>query len=540
MITVTGLSLRFSDKNLFEDVNVKFTPGNCYGVIGANGAGKTTFVRILSGDLEPSTGTVAITPGERLATLQQDHFAYDAYGVMETIYMGFPRLYEVMRAKDTLYAKADFSEADGLLAADLEHEFAELGGWDAETDAEKLLMGLGVERDAHAKKMGELTGGEKVKVLLAQALFGNPHILILDEPTNHLDFQAIRWLEEFLIEYPNTVIVVSHDRYFLNKVCTHMLDIDFGKVNLVVGNYDFWYESSQLMLRLMADRNKKKEDRIRELQAFIARFGSNASKARQATSRKKMLDKIVLDEIRPSSRRYPYIGFTPEREIGKDVLFVEGLSKTIDGEKVLSDVTFTMQREDKIAFLSRSERARTTLFQILMGELEPDAGTFRWGKTTSRAYLPKDVNPFFDGVDLNLIDWFRQYSPDDHESFCRGFLGKMLFSGDDALKQAHVLSGGEKMRCMFSRLMLSSANILLLDEPTNHLDLESITAVNNGLIAFKGAILFASHDYEFVQTIANRVIELTPGGMVDSMLPLDAYLLDEQVQERLRVLYAGV
>ncbi|NLN45502.1 MAG: ATP-binding cassette domain-containing protein [Clostridiaceae bacterium] len=537
MITVTDLSLRFSDKKLFEDVNAKFTPGNCYGIIGANGAGKTTFVRILSGDLEPTSGTVTITSGERLATLKQDHFEFDEFSVMETVFMGFPRLHEIMRAKDELYAKPDFSEEDGLKAADLEHEFAELNGWEAETDAEKLLMGLGIDRPLHTRLMSELTGGDKVKVLLAQALFGSPHILVLDEPTNHLDFNAIRWLEEFLIEYPNTVIVVSHDRHFLNKVCTHMMDIDFGKANLVVGNYDFWYESSQLMLRLTSDRNKKKEDRIRELQAFIARFGSNASKARQATSRKKMLEKIVLDDILPSSRRYPYIGFTPEREIGKDVLFVDGLSKTINGEKVLSDVTFAMNREDKIVFLSRSELARTTLFEILMGEIEPDAGSFRWGTTTSQAYLPKDVNSFFDGVELNLIDWIRQYSPDDHEGFCRGFLGKMLFSGDEALKQANVLSGGEKMRCMFSKLMLSSANILILDEPTNHLDLESITAVNNGLIAFKGALLFASHDYEFIQTIANRVIELTPNGIVDSLLPLDEYLVDENVQQKLRTLY---
>ena len=537
MITVTDLSLRFSDKKLFEDVNAKFTPGNCYGIIGANGAGKTTFVRILSGDLEPTSGTVTITSGERLATLKQDHFEFDEFSVMETVFMGFPRLHEIMTAKDELYAKPDFSEEDGLKAADLEHEFAELNGWEAETDAEKLLMGLGIDRPLHTRLMSELTGGDKVKVLLAQALFGNPHILVLDEPTNHLDFNAIRWLEEFLIEYPNTVIVVSHDRHFLNKVCTHMMDIDFGKANLVVGNYDFWYESSQLMLRLTSDRNKKKEDRIRELQAFIARFGSNASKARQATSRKKMLEKIVLDDILPSSRRYPYIGFTPEREIGKDVLFVDGLSKTINGEKVLSDVTFAMNREDKIVFLSRSELARTTLFEILMGEIEPDAGSFRWGTTTSQAYLPKDVNSFFDGVELNLIDWIRQYSPDDHEGFCRGFLGKMLFSGDEALKQANVLSGGEKMRCMFSKLMLSSANILILDEPTNHLDLESITAVNNGLIAFKGALLFASHDYEFIQTIANRVIELTPNGIVDSLLPLDEYLVDENVQQKLRTLY---
>ncbi|MEA4887894.1 MAG: ATP-binding cassette domain-containing protein [Clostridiaceae bacterium] len=537
MITVTNLGLRFSDKKLFEDVNVKFTPGNCYGVIGANGAGKTTLIRILSGELEPTTGSVTITPGERLATLKQDHFAYDEYPVLDTVIMGYKRLYEIMKEKEVLYAKEDFSEADGLLAADLEHEFAERNGWDAETDAEKLLMGLGIDKEQFGSQMKDLNSSDKVKVLLAQSLFGNPNILLLDEPTNHLDFKAIRWLEEFLIEYPNTVIVVSHDRHFLNKVCTHMLDIDFGKANLVVGNYDFWYESSQLMLRLMNDRNKKKEDRIHELQAFIARFGSNASKARQATSRKKMLDKIVLDDIQPSSRRYPFIGFTPEREAGKDILFVDNLGKTVNGVKVLNKVTFTMNRGDKIAILARDELARTTLFQILMGELEPDEGSYRWGTTTSQAYLPKDNTVFFDKVKLSLVDWIRQYSPDQNESFCRGFLGKMLFSGDEVLKMADVLSGGEKMRCMFARLMLSSANILILDEPTNHLDLESITAVNNGLTAFKGSLLFASHDYKFIETIANRVIELTPNGSFSSSLPLDEYLENETVQARIAEMY---
>ena len=537
MITVTNLSLRFSDKKLFDDVNVKFTPGNCYGVIGANGAGKTTFIRILSGEIEPTTGSVVITPGERLATLKQNQFAFDDYPALETVIMGFSRLYEIMKEKDVLYAKDPFTEEDGHLAADLEHEFAELGGWDAETDAEKLLMGLGVDKSLHHSLMRDLPSGDKVKVLLAQSLFGNPHILLLDEPTNHLDYKAIRWLEEFLIDYPNTVIVVSHDRHFLNKVCTHMLDIDFGKARLVVGNYDFWYESSQLMLRLMNDRNKKKEDRIAELQSFIARFGSNASKARQATSRKKMLDKIVLDEIRPSSRRYPFIGFTPEREAGKDILYVENLCKTINGEKVLDNITFRMNKGDKIAILSRNDLARTTLFQILSGELEPDSGTFRWGTTTSQAYLPKDNTAFFEGVQLNLIDWIRQYSSDQNESYCRGFLGKMLFSGEEALKEARVLSGGERMRCMFSRMMLSSANILILDEPTNHLDLESITAVNNGLVAFKGSLLFASHDYTFIETIANRIIELTPGGVVDSHLPIDEYLEDEIVQARVEAMY---
>jgi ATPase subunit of ABC transporter with duplicated ATPase domains len=540
MITVSNLSLRFSDKKLFDDVNVKFTPGNCYGVIGANGAGKTTFIRILSGELEPSTGSVTITPGERLATLKQNQFAYDAHTVLDTVIMGFKRLHEIILEKEKLYAKDPFTEADGLVAADLEHEFAELNGWEAETDAEKLLMGLGVAKAMHQALMKDVPSGVKVKVLLAQALFGNPHILLLDEPTNHLDFKAIRWLEEFLIDYPNTVIVVSHDRHFLNKVCTHMLDIDFGKARLTVGNYDFWYESSQLMLRLMNDRNKKKEDRISELQAFIARFGSNASKARQATSRKKMLEKIVLDEILPSSRRYPFIGFSPEREAGKDILAVENLSKTINGVKVLDKVTFRVNRGDKIVILARNDQARTTLFQILAGEVEPDEGSFRWGTTTSQAYLPKDNSAFFDGVELSLVDWIRQYSPDQNESFCRGFLGKMLFSSDEALKRAKVLSGGEKMRCMFSRLMMSSANVLLLDEPTNHLDLESITAVNNGLMAFKGTLLFASHDHKFIETIATRVIELTPGGVIDSDLPIDEYLDDEALQARVDAKYEQV
>ena len=539
MITVTDLSLRFSDKKLFDEVNVKFTPGNCYGVIGANGAGKTTFIRILSGEVEPTTGSVTITPGERLATLKQNQFAYDEFTVRETVIMGFKRLYEIMKEKEALYAKPDFSEEDGHLAADLEHEFSELNGWDAETDAEKLLMGLGVGKEFHDALMKDIPSGDRVKVLLAQALFGNPHILLLDEPTNHLDYKAIRWLEEFLIDYENTVIVVSHDRHFLNKVCTHMLDIDFGKARLVVGNYDFWYESSQLMSRLVAEKNRKKEDRIAELQAFIARFGSNASKARQATSRKKMLDKIVLDEILPSSRRYPFIGFTPEREAGKDILFVQNLSKTINGEKVLDQVTFTVNKNDKIAILSRNDLARTTLFQILAGEIEPDSGSFRWGTTTTQAYLPKDNTAYFENCDLSLVDWIRQYSSDQNESYCRGFLGKMLFSGDEALKSARVLSGGEKMRCMFSRLMLSTANVLILDEPTNHLDLESITAVNNGLIAFKGNLLFASHDYKFIETIANRIIELTPRGIVDSGLPIDEYLDDEALQARIDALYAG-
>ena len=537
MITINDLSFRFSGKPLFENVNLKFTPGNCYGVIGANGAGKTTFIKILAGELEPTTGQVSISPGERLATLEQNHFAFDDYPVLETVMMGYKQLHDIMKEKEALYSRENFSEADGLRAADLEHEFEELNGWEAESDAEKLLTGLGVSKVLHAARMKDLSGGDKVKVLLAQSLFGNPQILLLDEPTNHLDFQAIRWLEEFLIEYPNTVIVVSHDRHFLNKVCTHMLDIDFGQARLVVGNYDFWYESSQLMLRLMSDRNKKKEDRIQELQAFISRFGSNASKARQATSRKKMLEKIVLDDILPSSRRYPFIGFSPARDAGKDILAVENLGAKVDGVWLFRNLSFVMNKGDKIAFLSRNDMARTVLFQILVGELDAAEGSFRWGKTTSQAYLPKDNTRFFAGATTNLIDWIREYSSDQNESYCRGFLGKMLFSGDDATKQADVLSGGEKMRCMFARLMLSSANVLILDEPTNHLDLESITAVNNGLAAFKGSLLFASHDYKFIETIADRVIEISPAGLIDSYLPIDEYLEDEAIQQRVAELY---
>ena len=537
MITVSGVSLVFGGKKLFEDVNLKFTPGNCYGVIGANGAGKTTFTRILSGELEPTSGEVFLTSGERLAILEQNHFKYDDYAVLETVIMGHRRLYDIMRDKEALYSKEDFTEEDGVLAGALEHEFAELDGWDAETNAEKLLMGLGLDKELYQRPMKELNGNEKVKVLLAQALFGNPHILLLDEPTNHLDFHAVRWLEEFLIEYPNTVIVVSHDRHFLNRVCTHMVDIDFGKINMTLGNYDFWYESSQLALRMIADQNKKKEEKIKELQAFIERFSSNASKARQATSRKKLLDKITIDDIRPSNRKYPFVGFTPEREAGRDILFVDGISKTIGGEKVLHNVTFTMNRDDRIVFLSRNEIARTALFQILMGEMEPDSGTFRWGVTTSQAYLPRDNTAFFEGSQLNLIDWLRQYSAEQAETFIRGYLGKMRFSGDDAYKIVSVLSGGEKMRCMFAKLMLSSANVLLLDEPTNHLDLESITAVNDGLAAFKGNLLFASHDHKFIETLANRVIELAPGGIYDNRMDFNDFLENEDIQRKINELY---
>ncbi|QEK12193.1 ATP-binding cassette domain-containing protein [Crassaminicella thermophila] len=537
MITVTGVGLRFGDKKLFEDVNVKFTPGNCYGVIGANGAGKSTFLKILSGEIEPNEGYVSITPGERLAVLKQNHFEFDNYIVLDTVIMGHKRLYEIMKEKDALYQKEDFNEEDGMKASELEAEFAELDGWDAEVNAEKLLMGLGIKKDLHLKKMKELRGAEKVKVLLAQSLFGNPDILLLDEPTNHLDFKAINWLEEFLLDYKNTVIVVSHDRHFLNKVCTHMLDIDFGKAKLFVGNYDFWYESSQLALKLMKEQNKKKEEKIKELQSFIARFSSNASKAKQATSRKKLLDKITIEDIEPSSRRYPFVGFTPEREAGKDILTVDGISKTIDGVKVLNNISFTVNKGDKIIILGRNEIAKTVLFKILMGEMEPDEGTFKWGITTTQAYLPKDNSKYFEDVNLNLIDWLRQYSKEKSESFIRGFLGKMLFSGDEPLKMAKVLSGGEKVRCMFSKLMLSGANVLILDEPTNHLDLESIQAVNDGLIAFKGTVLFTSHDHKFIQTIANRVIEITSSGIFDKEIAFDDFLESEEIQNRIDKMY---
>lgn len=537
MIQVNGISLRFGEKKLFEDVNMKFTEGNCYGVIGANGAGKSTFLKILSGEMEANTGDVFITPGQRLAVLKQNHFEFDEVLALDTVIMGHSRLFEIMKEKDELYAKEDFSEEDGIKAAELEGEFAELDGWDAETNAEKLLMGLGITKDLHKKYMKDLQAGEKVKVLLAQALFGNPHVLLLDEPTNHLDFRAISWLEEFLINYENTVIVVSHDRHFLNTVCTHMVDIDFGKAKMFVGNYDFWYESSQLMLRLVKDQNKKKEEKIAELQSFITRFSANASKSKQATSRKKLLDKISIDDIEPSSRRYPFVGFSPDREAGKDILFVEGLTKEIDGEKILDNVSFTVNKGDKIVFLCRNAIAITTLFKILMGEMEPDAGTFKWGVTTTQALLPRDNNEYFDNADFSLVDWLRQYSTEKDETFVRGFLGKMLFSGEEALKNASVLSGGEKVRCMFSKLMLSGANVLLLDDPTNHLDLESIQSVNNGLVAFKGTMLFSSHDHQFVETIANRVIEITPNGLFDKEIEFDVFLEDDEIQKKIEEMY---
>jgi len=537
MLSVNNLALRFSDRKLFEDVNLKFTKGNCYGVIGANGAGKSTLLRILEGQLEPTSGDVFITPGERLAVLRQDHFAYDDERVIDTVIMGHERLYQIMNEKDALYAKEDFSEKDGIRASELEGEFAELNGWDAETDAEKLLVGLGIMKDSHGLLMRELAGGEKVKVLLAQALFGNPDILLMDEPTNHLDFAAINWLEEFLINYENTVVVVSHDRHFLNMVCTHMVDVDFGKVKLFVGNYDFWYESSQLALKLMKDQNKKSEEKIKELEKFIARFSSNASKAKQATSRKKLLDKIKVEDIVPSSRRYPFVGFKPNRETGKDILFVEGLTKTVDGVKVLDDISFTINKNDKVIFLSKNKIAVTTLFKILAGEMEADAGKFKWGVTTSQAYLPNDNNKWFDGVDLNLIDWLRQFSAEKEESFIRGFLGRMLFSGEEPLKNVSVLSGGEKVRCMFSRMMLSGSNVLILDEPTNHLDLESIQAVNDGLKNFSEVLLFSSHDHKFVESISNRVMELTPNGVYDRVGDFDEFLANDDVQSTIEKMY---
>lgn len=538
MIAVQNVGLRYGDRKLFEDVNIKFTPGNCYGLIGANGAGKSTFLKILSGEIEPQVGEVVIKPGERLAVLKQNHFEYEEFEVIETVIKGHARLYEVMKEKDAIYMKEDFTDEDGMKAAELEGEFAELNGWEAESEAAILLKGLGIGEDLHHKKMAELSGSDKVKVLLAQALFGKPDILLLDEPTNHLDIQAIRWLEDFLINFENTVIVVSHDRHFLNIVCTHIADLDFGKIQVYVGNYDFWYESSQLASRMASDANKKKEEKIKELQAFIARFSANASKSKQATSRKKLLDKIELDDIRPSSRKYPFVGFTQDREVGNDLLRVEGITKTIDGVKVLDNVSFIVNKADKIAFVGRDEIAKTTLFKILMGELEADSGTYKWGVTTSQAYFPKDNSEYFENCDLNLVDWLRQYSPNDQtESFLRGFLGRMLFSGEEVMKKASVLSGGEKVRCMLSKMMLTGANVLLLDEPTNHLDLESITALNNGLTSFKGTMLFTSHDHQFVQTVANRIIEITPNGIVDKQCTYDEYLENTELQKQVEALY---
>lgn len=538
MITVTGVSLRYGKRPLFEDVNIKFTPGNCYGLIGANGAGKSTFIKILSGEIEANTGDVSMTPGERMAVLKQNHFEYDEFAVLETVIMGHQKLYSIMKEKDALYAKADFTEEDGLRAGELEGEFAEMNGWDAESDAASLLIGLGISRELQEKKMAELSGNEKVRVLLAQALFGQPNNLLLDEPTNHLDIESINWLENFLMDYEGTVIVVSHDRHFLNKVCTHIADIDFGKIQMYVGNYDFWYESSQLALTLVRDANKKKEEKIKELQAFIQRFSANASKSKQATSRKKQLDKITLDDLRPSNRKYPFINFKADREGGKQILTVEGLSKSIDGEQIINNLNLIVNKGDKIALVGPNGLAKSTLFQILMGEVEADAGTYAWGITTSQAYFPKDNAAYFDGVDMNLVDWLRQYSKDPDETFLRGFLGRMLFSGEEALKKASVLSGGEKVRCMLSKMMLHGANVLLLDEPTNHLDLESITALNNGMIDYKETMLFVSHDHQFIQTVANRIIEITPNGLIDRQMTYDEYLESEEIKQLREKMYS--
>ena len=535
MISANNITLRVGKKALFEDVNIKFTEGNCYGLIGANGAGKSTFLKILSGQLEPTNGDVVITPGQRLSFLQQDHFKYDAYTVLDTVIMGNKRLYEIMKEKDAIYAKADFTDEDGIRASELEGEFAEMNGWEAESDAATLLNGLGIETDLHYSQMADLTGSQKVKVLLAQALFGNPDILLLDEPTNHLDLPAIEWLEEFLINFDNTVIVVSHDRYFLNKVCTHTADIDYGKIQLYAGNYDFWFESSQLLIKQMKEANKKKEEKIKELQEFISRFIANASKSKQATSRKRALEKIQLDDMRPSSRKYPYIDFRPNREIGNEVLMVENLSKTIDGVKVLDNISFTLGHDDKVAFVGANEQAITTLFKILVGEMEPDEGNYKWGVTTSQAYFPKDNTAEFDN-DLTITDWLTQYSEIKDATYVRGFLGRMLFPGEDGIKRVRVLSGGEKVRCLLSKMMISGANILILDEPTNHLDMESITALNNGLIKFPGVILFTSHDHQFVQTTANRIMEILPNGtMIDKITTYDEYLASDEMAKKRHV-----
>jgi ATPase subunit of ABC transporter with duplicated ATPase domains len=537
MISTNGLTLQFGKRILFKDVNIKFTPGNCYGVIGANGAGKSTFLKLLAGDIEPTMGTIDITPGERLAVLKQNHYEFDEFEVLKTVMMGHGRLVEIMDEKDALYAKPEFSDADGMRVSELECEFAELDGWEAEPEAARLLNGLGIPESLHAAKMADLSGKEKVRVLLAQAIFGNPDILLLDEPTNHLDIESINWLEDFLANFENTVIVVSHDRHFLNQVCTHIADVDFEGIQLYVGNYDFWLESSQFALQLAKDANKKKEEKMKDLQTFIQRFSANASKSKQATSRKKLLEKITLDDIKPSTRKYPYIAFKPEREAGNQLLQIDGLSKTIDGEKVLNNVSILVNKGDKIAFVGPNGLAKTTLFRILIGEIEADAGEFKWGVTTSQAYLGKDNSEFFEGVKLSLVDWLRQYSVDQDESFIRGFLGRMLFSGEESLKHADVLSGGEKVRCMLSKMMLSGANVLLLDEPTNHLDLESITSLNNGLTSFNGTMLFVSHDHQFIQTIANRIIEITPSGLVDRTMTYDEYLENPEVKKQLAEQY---
>jgi ATPase subunit of ABC transporter with duplicated ATPase domains len=539
MISANNVTYRVGKKALFEDVNIKFTEGNCYGLIGANGAGKSTFLKILSGKLETTKGDVVITPGQRMSVLEQDHFKYDEYPVLDVVIMGNARLYEIMKEKEAIYAKEDFTDEDGIRASELEGEFAEMDGWEAESNAAQLLNGLGIDTSIHYSIMGDLTGSEKVKVLLAKALFGNPDILLLDEPTNHLDLDAIDWLEEFLINFDNTVIVVSHDRYFLNKVCTQIADIDYGKIQLYAGNYDFWYESSQLLVKQMKEANKKKEEKIKELQEFISRFSANASKSKQATSRKRALEKIELDEIKPSSRKYPYIDFRPDREIGNEVLTVEHLSKTVNGVKVLDDISFILGREDKVAFVGGNEQAKTTLFQILMGELEPDEGTFKWGVTTSQAYFPKDPTSEFDN-DYTIADWLMGYSPVDDITYVRGFLGRMLFAGEDGVKKVKVLSGGEKVRCLLSKMMISGANCLILDEPTNHLDMESITALNNGLIKFPGVAMFACHDHQFVETTANRIMEILPdGSLIDKITTYDEYLASDDMARKRTGVYTA-
>ncbi len=539
MISTSNISLRYGSRVLFEDVNIKFTPGNCYGIIGANGAGKSTFLKFLSGHSEPSSGNIIIPPDKRIAVLNQNQFEFDDFEVLHTVIMGHKKLYEIMTEKNALYSKADFSDEDGIRASVLEGEFAELNGWEAESEAASLLIGLGIKDELHNKKMKNLSGNEKVKVLLAQALFGNPDILLLDEPTNHLDIKAKNWLEEFLINFKNTVIVVSHDRHFLNSVCTHIADIDYGKIQIYTGNYDFWLQSSQLALQQAKDANKKTEAKIKELQEFIARFSANASKSKQATSRKKLLEKLTLEDIKPSSRRLPYIVFKPEREAGNVILSVKNISKTIDGEKVLNKVSFVVNKGDKIAFVGSHDLSKTTLFKILMNQLKPGEGEFEWGITTSQAYFPKENSSYFN-VDLNLIDWLRQYSKEKDETFIRGFLGRMLFSGEESLKKANVLSGGEKVRCMIARMMLSGANVLLFDEPTNHLDLEAITALNNSLINFEGTVLFVTHDHQFIQTVANRIIEITPQGIIDKQMSYEEYIEDPSVTKLRNLMHEEV
>ncbi len=538
MISTSNLSVQFGGRKLFDEVDIKFTPGNCYGIIGPNGAGKSTFLKILTGEAESTSGEVIIDKNKRLSFLKQDHFAYEDEQVLNVVMMGHTKLYDIMMKKNELYSKTEFTEEDGELAAELEGEFAELDGWEAETNAEKFLIGLGIGAELHHKLMKELTEPEKVKVLLAQAIFGNPDILLLDEPTNGLDLKAVKWLEEFLMNLENTtVLVVSHDRHFLNKVCTHIADIDYGKIKMFVGNYDFWYESNQLMQDLIRNQNKKLEQKRKELQDFIARFSANASKSKQATSRKKQLEKLQFEDMQVSNRKYPYIEFKPEREAGNNMLKVENLSKTIDGEKVLDNISFTVNTGDKVVILSNNDIAKTTLFQILAGEIEPDSGTYEWGMTTSQSYFPKDNSEYFENVDLSLIDWMRQFSTDQHEEYVRGFLGRMLFSGEEARKMTKVLSGGEKVRCMLSKMMLSGANVLLLDNPTDHLDLESITSLNKSLIRFPGTVLFTTHDHEFIQTVANKIIEITPNGILEKEMEYDDYINDENVQQRLSELY---